>query len=455
MDNDNNIINETNGSDPLKENEHLNPTSDLDEYFTEVSENSIEEHHTIDDAHIIDVVEVTEYKESPDCTLNNAKVLEPQITEKKKKNFFNRKVLSYIAVGLVSSILGGVISTGLVLYSNPNLKNPVTAIGEKVEHKTSAVSNSNTPIPYVTAINGSDMSVSQIVKKVGPAVVGVSVKSGSSTNPFAGDVQEGMGSGIIINEDGYVLTNYHVISGAETVTIILNSGKEVPAKIVNYEADSDVAVVKMTEKVQVPAVAELGDSDKLEVGETAIAIGNPLGRDFLGSVTVGVISAVNRALDGEKGIKFIQTDAAINKGNSGGALLNSKGQVIGINSAKIGGDGVEGLGFAIPINYIKPKMETLVKPILKIGISGQDITDKISKQYKLPVGFYIKEIQDFSPAEKAGLKPGDVVVKFDGEKVTTVNDINKAKGKHKDGDVVKIEVVRDGKTKTFEIKLSE
>ena len=455
MDNNNNIINETNSSEPLKENEYLNSTSDYEEYYTGVQDNNFEEHVDVEGAHVVDVVEVTEYKDDSDCTLNNNKVSEPQITKEKKKSFFNRKILPYIAVGLVSSILGGVISTGLVLYSNPNLKNPVTAIGEKVESKTSAATNSNTPIPYVTATNGSDMSVSQIVKKVGPAVVGVSVKSGASSNPFGGDAQEGMGSGIIINEDGYVLTNYHVISGAETVTIILNSGKEVPAKIVNYEADSDVAVVKMTEKVQVPAVAELGDSDKLEVGETAIAIGNPLGRDFLGSVTVGVISAVNRALDGEKGIKFIQTDAAINKGNSGGALLNSKGQVIGINSAKIGGDGVEGLGFAIPINYIKPKMETLVKPILKIGIEGVDITEQLSKQYKLSIGFYIKKIQDFSPAEKAGLKAGDIIVKFDGEKVTSVSDINKAKGKHKNGDVVKVEVVREGKTKTFDIKLSE
>jgi len=451
MENNNNTNYGTNDKEVQFTTEQLNTNLSEDNNFIEV-------HNS--DLHDDTVISSVNNEEASDDAWENQKLIEAQYSEEKKKikkKGFNSRLLSYIATGLICSVLGGVISTGIMIYANPSLKNPVAVAMDKVENKKTAASNSsksNGPVPYVTSTNITDLSVAQIAKKVGPAVVGVSVKMGSS-NPFSGKNTEGMGSGIIINEDGYILTNYHVISDAKQVSIILNNGKEAPAKVVNYNAESDVAVVKITEKIQMPAVAELGDSDKLEVGELAVAIGNPLGRDFLGSVTVGVISAVNRSLDGENGLKYIQTDAAINQGNSGGALVNSKGQVIGINTAKIGATGVEGLGFAIPINHVKPQMEALVKPILKIGIAGQNITEAISKQYKLPIGFYIEEVVDFSPAEKAGIKPGDVIVKFDGEKVTTVNDINKSKGKHKDGDKVKVEIVRDGNSKTLELKLSE
>ncbi|WP_341348986.1 S1C family serine protease [Fervidicella metallireducens] len=151
----------------------------------------------------------------------------------------------------------------------------------------------------------------------------------------------------------------------------------------------------------------------------------------------------------------MQTDAAINPGNSGGALVNSKGQVIGINTAKIGQSGVEGIGFAIPINAVKAKINELSKPLLKIGIMGIDITKELSSQYNLPIGVYIKQVQSFSPAEKAGLQPGDVIVKFAGEKIKSIEDINKIKAKYNAGDVVNVEIVRDKKTKVMSLKLDE
>jgi len=440
----------------ISEKEDLTNAEQLNQLApNETVENYITESQNID-LHIDTTTSTLNYEDPSNNTWENRDLIDAQYSEEKKtskKKGFNSRLLSYIATGLICSVLGGVISAGIMLYANPSLKNPVTVAIEKAESKNTNSSNRNSnngPVPYLTSTNTSDLSVAQIAKKVGPAVVGVSVKIGSSSR-FSRNTSEGMGSGIIINADGYILTNYHVISDAQQVSVILSTGKEVPAKVVNYDAESDVAIVRVTEKIQMPAVAELGDSDKLEVGELAVAIGNPLGRDFLGSVTSGIISAVNRALDGENGLKYIQTDAAINQGNSGGALVNSKGQVIGINTAKIGATGVEGLGFAIPINHVKPEMETLVKPILKIGIAGKNVTDNASK----PIGFCIEEVQEFSPAEKAGLQPGDVIVKFDGEKVTTVNDINKAKGNHKAGDTVKIEVLRDNKSKILEIKLSE
>lgn len=447
--NNNNINFGTNDKEEQANGEQIVTNEIVDNYFTEVQNNDLHEDTTIS------TVNYEEASSDNKNTLEDSYLVDAQFSEEKKstkKKGFNTRLLSYIATGLICSVLGGVISTGIMLYANPSLKNPVTAVVEKAKNKSNTASNNDSkgPIPYLTSTSSTDLSVAQIAKKVGPAVVGVSVKIGSSGR-FSGKTSEGMGSGIIINADGYILTNYHVISDAQQVSIILSTGKEVPAKVVNYDAESDVAIVRVTEKIQMPAVAELGDSDKLEVGELAVAIGNPLGRDFLGSVTSGIISAVNRTLEGENGLKYIQTDAAINQGNSGGALVNSKGQVIGINTAKIGATGVEGLGFAIPINHVKPEMEALVKPILKIGIAGENVTDNASK----PIGFCIEEVQEFSPAEKAGLQAGDVVVKFDGEKVTTVNDINKSKGKHKAGDTVKIEVMREGKSKTLELKLAE
>ncbi|AYF53425.1 serine protease [Clostridium sp. K25] len=366
---------------------------------------------------------------------------------KKNKKGMGKKILSYILIGVISASLGGTVSAigTIKYYNNKNAKEEFTQ---------------KKPLPNKSGVAPVPMSVSSIVKQVGPAVVGVSTKSISSIDMFGfPETQEGMGSGIIFNEDGYILTNYHVINGARQISVILNNGKEgkeIPAKVVNYNSAMDLAVIKLTEKVKLPAIAEFGDSDNIEVGDPAVAIGNPLGKQFLGSVTYGVISAVNRKVSIEgQNQNFIQTDAAINPGNSGGALVNTYGQVIGINSAKIGGSQVEGLGFAIPINAVKPQIQNLIKPILKMGIMVRNIDDKIAKQYKLPVGIYVQQVEEFSPAEKAGITPGDIIIRFDRKTVKTVEEMNSIKQKHNSGDVIEVEVNRDGKNKTLKLTLSE
>lgn len=379
-----------------------------------------------------------------------------------KESFNNRsksrigKILSYIAVALVASLIGGCISVAAFLYVLPNtdfFKN--TPLYESIANSSEGKPSNTQASPMSISINknSSGLSVTEIAKKVSPAVVGVSVKTISQGNYFGfsdddDDTQEedGMGSGIIINSDGYILTNYHVVQSAETVSVILNNKKEVPAKVVNYNANQDLAVIRVTQKVTMPAVAELGDSSKLQVGDPVVAIGNPLGKELLGSVTSGIISAKNREINvGDTTQSFLQTDAAINPGNSGGALVNSLGQVVGINSAKIGGNGVEGIGFAIPINTVKSKLSGLLKPSLKIGIACTD-----SDQ-----GVYVAEVEKSSPAEKAGLQVNDIIQKFDGKKVTSVNDINSIKSKHKAGDTVSITVSRNSKTKILSLVLSE
>lgn len=376
----------------------------------------------------------------------------------KHKVRIKRGLVSYVIVGLICSIVAGTASTAATLYYLPNsnfFKN--SPLYQNLKSGTTATSTNY--INASTVSTKGSLTVAQIAQKVGPAVVGVST-TGISQNDYGfAEKQEGMGSGIIINSEGYILTNFHVINGAQQVKVILNDKKEVSAKIVNYDQNMDLAIVKVTDSsVKMPAVAELGSSEALQVGDPVVAIGNPLGKELLGSVTTGVISAKNREIqESSNGPKqtFLQTDAAINAGNSGGALVNSQGQVIGINTAKINGSGVEGLGFAIPMDSIKPKIDNLLKPILKIGISCRDISSDVAKQNNVPEGVAVIQVQEFSPAEKAGLQAGDIITKFDGKSVKSVDSMNTIKSKHKSGDEINLEVSRDGSTKSLKLKLSE
>lgn len=373
----------------------------------------------------------------------------------KKQGGMRKRIISYIIVGVICSTLGGVGSAIVTMNMMNNAAGNNTTTTPKAAVTEGA---SNSKAKLITTNSTQNLAVPEIVKKVSPSVVAISTSNASVNRDIGGQTtpQEGVGTGIIFSEEGYILTNYHVISGAQTLKVMLSNGKEVTAKVINYDAAADVAVIKLADNTKVPGVAEFGDSDMLEVGESVVAIGNPLGKEFIGSVTTGVVSAVNRQVSIEnKDLKFIQTDAAINPGNSGGPLVNTKGQVIGINTAKIGQEGVEGLGFAIPINTVNPKMEGLIKPVLNIGISCRDITEDISKEYNIPVGVYISQIKEFSAAEKAGIIPGDIITKFDGKNIKTVEEINKLKATHKAGDVVKAELVRNGKTIKINLTLSE
>ncbi|GAA0784972.1 S1C family serine protease [Hathewaya limosa] len=367
---------------------------------------------------------------------------------KKKKN--GSKILIYVLIAVLSSTVGGIASSvATVNYLKSNTE---------ITEKTPANNGSNVLNSNKSPNSLSELSVPEVIKKVGPAVVGISTKGFPQNVGWGFEVagQEGLGSGIIFDKQGYILTNNHVVEGAQTISVIFNNGKEVKAKLINTDPNYDVAVLKITDHVEVPAVAEFGDSDKLNVGETAIAIGNPLGKDLLGSVTTGVISAVNRSIDARnKDLKMIQTDAAINPGNSGGPLVNSKGQVIGINTEKRVGNGVEGLGFAIPINQIKPKIQSLMTPKLMFGIVGRTVTEQDSKYYNIPIGVFITDIQQYSPAEKAGLKPGDIILEINGKKIKNNEELNKTKENHKAGDILNIKLFRDNQKINIKLTLQE
>ena len=274
---------------------------------------------------------------------------------------------------------------------------------------------------------------------------------------------EGMGSGFIINEDGYILTNYHVIEKANKITVTLSTGETVNAEIVNYDENQDIAMIRITDEgVKMPAVAELGDSDALQVGEEVMAIGTPLSETLSHTATKGIVSALNREVQISENLSLnlIQTDAAINNGNSGGPLINTKGQVIGINQSKLSSStssssaSVEGIGFAIPINDIKDKIESLSKPILNLGITGRTITKDMASQLNMEQGVYIVDVNEFSPAEKAGLRSGDLIISVDGNRVTDFDTLKEAKSGKNEGDQIEIEYIRDGKTNKTTLTLS-
>ena len=387
-------------------------------------------------------------------------------TPKKKKESsfsFGKNIFIPFISGLVGTILcislafGSPVIRGKLLNSSSSVSTPT----EKVE---STIQN-----PTASAINLADYSNTSIkvASDVLPSIVGISVKYNVTT--FFGTTEAAAtGSGIIISEDGYIVTNNHVIASensssyysileATGISVTLYGEKtEYPATIVGSDAYTDLAVLKIDCEGLVPAT--LGDSDSVQVGEFAMAIGNPLG--MTSTVTTGIVSALNREIESDDGTVYvtIQTDAAINSGNSGGALVNADGKVIGINTLKLGGEGVEGMGFAIPINSAKSVIDQLIefqtvkRPAL--GITATAITEDQSKRYNVPVGVYVESVEKDSSADEAGLKVGDIITELNGKAVTNVTELNREKNNYKIGDEITLKVYTSKSKDYKDIKLT-
>jgi serine protease Do len=365
---------------------------------------------------------------------------------------FYRKIVamkSTLLVIAITSLLSAIVMGGLLARNyRAEFQRQFQGLGNPAFFKAGFPANS--------------VSIAQIAKKTGPSIVGIRMVVTTQPNQFFnidGEQSAIEGSGIIIRKDGYIMTNYHVVQYADprnanrqkgTLEVFLPDKRQAQAKFIGGDPLNDLAVIQINLK-NLPLV-ELGDSSRLEVGELAVAIGNPLGLEFAGSVTSGVISALNRTVSIEdRTLNLIQTDAAINPGNSGGALVNSEGKVIGINTIKISVSGVEGLGFAIPINDAKPIINQLIqygyvkgRPL--IGISGQDITESMARYYRLPVGVFIVSVSPNSGAARAGIRKKDIITGFAGKKVSTMREITQIKRSYKAGDSASAEIVR-GKRK--------
>lgn len=392
------------------------------------------------------------------------------VTTKKKNSGMN--FTKGILVPFASGIIGASLVIG-VCFGIPKLREKILDSKPSQvtsQEKTSSQTNS-TPINAQTiSLEGYSETAMGVADKVLPSIVGIQIEY--KVNSFFGsNTSTATGSGIIISEDGYILTNNHVVSAgsgsssayyqvsdAVAVKVTLyNDDTVYDAKIVGKDDQTDLAVIKIEKDGLTKA--ELGNSDSVRVGEFVMAVGCPLGLNV--TATSGIVSAVNRDVTTSDGGKYnvIQTDAAINSGNSGGALVNSKGEVIGINTLKLSGTGVEGIGFAIPIssttNIVSQLMEhnKVLRPY--IGISGVTVDEELAKRYKLVEGVYVRTVEDFSSAQKSGIKVGDVITEVEGNKVTSIEDINSIKNNHNIGDEIKLKIYRDGETKEIKLTLSE
>jgi S1-C subfamily serine protease len=372
-----------------------------------------------------------------------------------RRGFQYTVVVVAVVISILCGTLGGALVGGLAGYLMASSSAPSPSAAAPVETKTE--------VTHVTLTE--DSAIIEAVAKVEPAVVTV-INTMPSQVGFFGQILEpqASGSGVVISEEGYIVTNNHVVENSQSLDVIFADDTKVSATLVGADLFSDLAVLRV--EGVVPGLADLGDSTALQPGEPVIAIGSPLG-DFKGTVTVGVVSALDRRLEVGGGLAMeglIQTDAAINQGNSGGPLVNALGQVIGINTAIVRGSGVgapvaEGLGFAIPSNTVKEVTEQLIehgrvrRPYL--GIEWVAITPRIASAYDLPVQFgaYVQDVEPGGPADRGGLLPGDIISAIDGQVIDEQNNLVTVLMRFDPGEEVQVNVFREENEITLDVTL--
>ena len=369
----------------------------------------------------------------------------------------NRVGMKLTALALCCALLGGAVGGGIVWG--------VSNSGEE-DSTTINVSDRTVSQVAVNKVDGqTEMSDAEVYAANVNSVVSINVTGSSGTNIFGQPVQTASaGSGFILTTDGYIITNYHVVKGAQTIKVTLYSGQEYEAQYVGGDEDYDIAVIKV-EGDGLQAVT-LGDSDTLNVGDRVLAIGNPLG-ELTFSMSGGMVSSVNRAINVE-GTPFnmIQTDTSINPGNSGGPLLNSCGEVVGIVSAKFSstgsGESAEGLGFAIPINDVSSMIQDImtngyVTDRAYLGATVGTLTASMAQQFRYDInaGAFVYSVEEGSAADRAGLQLGDVITAIDGKEITSLDDLMAAKKGYSAGDTSQLTVYRQGETRTVELTWDE
>lgn len=379
------------------------------------------------------------------------------------KNSNRKQIATTVVASFVSAVVGGACALGVYVGLN---KEPAKAIETSKTNTSTVVETSNPNLSQVSLTNYSDTAI-YAAQKALPSMVSISVEYDVNYMGMKKAVA-GSGSGVILSEDGYILTNNHVISSADSSSFyqvsdaksikvkIYGDDTEYSAEIIGTDSQTDLAVLKIDKTGLTPA--ELRDSSSVQIGEFVLAIGNPYNLDY--SVTAGIISALNREMTVENTTyNVIQADCAINSGNSGGALVNGKGEVIGITTLKLAGDGIEGVSFAIPVNETVPIYKELIekgkisRPF--VGISGIDLDEATAIRNGLTKGIYVDSVVSGSGAEDAGIMAGDVIVSFDGKDVSTMDELNAIKNTKNIGDKIEIKLYRKSELKTFTITLKE
>lgn len=421
----------------------------------------------------------------------------------KKKNHFWMKAVAFVAAMAIVSVGSIGIYNGVHNSNKLVTAESSTSASDSTDTTANTTTQDSSSKAQSTTVKGdaakswielasgtNAMSISDIVKKVAPSVVGVQATfkmpnnynynygfgmfgNGNSGNGDNSGSMTGVGTGIIMREDGYIVTNAHVIYDSEygcgeaTAVEIRMSDEETTydAKVVAYDIETDLAVLKVDQTGL--TAAEFGDSNQCQVGDAVVAIGNPLGLELQNTVTCGIISALNRKVTiNDKTMTLIQTDTAINNGNSGGPLINSSGQVIGINSAKMSssvsssGATIEGIGFAIPMTEAREIVDDLInygyvtgRP--QLGISCQDVSEAVSQAYNLPIGAYVISVTDGGAAAEAGLQVGDVITAINDTKIETTEELNNYKNEYNAGDTVTLTIVRNGQEQKVSVVLQE
>lgn len=360
-------------------------------------------------------------------------------------------LLTYLAVAMIGAILGGLF----VVVAAPSLYGS-TFFGRTIEPPLSLPAPM--PAPSQPTVTGLVPPAVYVSERLGPTVVGITNRS-VATDWFGRQTpRDSTGSGVIFAQNGYIVTNNHVVEGARELTVMLADGRSFPARLIGTDRPTDIAVIKI-DADGLPT-AEFGDSDSLRVGDYAIAIGNPVGAAFQRSVTQGIISGLNRVLRvGDQTLQLIQTDAVINPGNSGGPLANAQGQVIGINTLKIDLPRVEGMGFAVPINVVRPIINEIIakgrvqRPWLGVGLLDKEL----AAQYNIHIerGLYIAEVSPNGPADRAGIKKGDVMLDIAGKQINNIDELRLALAQHRAGDKVDITISRGNQLMKKTVLLGE
>jgi serine protease Do len=368
--------------------------------------------------------------------------------------------LSYLMVGLVGAVIGGFLVLGIapqiIMHRAGTL--PLAASG------SDGTANIPAPPVYLNATDLEDpyAAIMLVAQEVSPAVVGITNQASMGFDFFGREyVQDTGGTGVIISEDGYIVTNEHVVANAKSLTVSLADGRSFPATVVGAEKSTDLAVIKI-DATGLPK-ATFGDSDNLKIGQLAVAIGNPLGMEFSRTVTAGIISGVDRILNisQDSAIRLIQTDAVINPGNSGGPLVNAKGEVIGLNSMKLASSQVEGMGFAIPSNQVERVAKEIIetgrvrRAVMGVHLVDKEIVKRNNPNIKIDRGVYVSRVVSDGAAHKAGMKDGDIIIEVGGVQVSKVSAIQAYLSEKSPGDTLVVKVLRGNQEMVFELVLQE
>ncbi len=384
------------------------------------------------------------------------------ITEKPKKKKKSRKGIGLVAIALCFSLLGSILGCGGLLLVQHYMQQQEPEIETKEPDVSLMVQGyrENTVLQIVEIDTGKVLTPAEVYAANAGSTVGITT---SVTTNYWGyqTTSAASGSGFIVTDDGYIVTNYHVVEGSDSITVSLYNGDTYDAALIGYDESNDLAVLKIEAKELAPVI--LGDSDNLNVGDSVVAIGNPLG-ELTFSLTSGSISAKDRevTMSSSLTMNLLQTDCAINSGNSGGALFNMYGEVIGITNAKYSSSGseasIDNIGFAIPINEVRSIVESIIekgyfsKPYLGVGVVD------VSREYQiygLPQGAAIQTITEGGPAEVAGLQVGDIITKVDDSEIKSRSDLTTIIGRYKIGDTIHLTVYRQGETVEVAVTIGE